>query len=220
MYYLVYKITNLLDGKFYIGAHKTENKDDGYMGSGILINRAISKYGIENFKKEILVECSSKEEMYQMEKNLVVLCEDSYNLKYGGEGGWEYVNQSGKNKPKTPESLQRHREECIKAGIKCRDEKIGFHAYTEEQRKANATNANRKFYENGGVSSFTYLNNDPEFREKIKRKFKEIDHQKGTKNSQYGTKWIYNDEQKICKKVKKDEEVPEGWKLGRKIKFD
>ena len=55
MHYLVYKITNLVNGKIYIGCHKTENKDDGYMGSGKLIGAAIKKYRSRILSKGDLV---------------------------------------------------------------------------------------------------------------------------------------------------------------------
>lgn len=97
MFYLVYKITNVVNGKHYIGAHKTNDKNDGYMGSGVMIKNAIKKYGIENFIKEIMCECSSQEEMFAKEKELVRLDSTSYNLKYGGEGGWDYVNREKLN---------------------------------------------------------------------------------------------------------------------------
>lgn len=90
-YYGIYKITNLLDGKMYIGKHKTSNIDDGYMGSGMLLKRAIMKHGIENFHKEWLMFCEDEEEMNYMERVFVdqtwVDRSDTYNLKLGGEGG-------------------------------------------------------------------------------------------------------------------------------------
>lgn len=87
MFYTVYRITNRINGKTYIGKHKTLNLEDGYMGSGKLICRAIKKYGVENFNKEILFVLSSEEEMNDKEKELVKLDEMSYNLCDGGQGG-------------------------------------------------------------------------------------------------------------------------------------
>lgn len=88
LHYVIYKITNLLNGMIYIGQHTTTNIDDDYMGSGKYIVRAIKKHGVENFKKEILFECSSQEELNAKERELVndefVKREDTYNLVMGG----------------------------------------------------------------------------------------------------------------------------------------
>ena len=89
--YGIYKITNLLNGMMYIGKHKTSNINDGYMGSGLLLERAIKKHGKDNFRKEWLMFCEDEEEMNYMERVFVdqnwVDRSDTYNLKLGGEGG-------------------------------------------------------------------------------------------------------------------------------------
>ena len=57
-------------------------------------------------------------------------------------------------------------------------------------------------------------------KEQVKNTFKCINHQQGEKNSQYGTCWIYNDNESI--KIKKEElekYISLGWNKGRKIKF-
>jgi hypothetical protein len=54
MTWYIYEITNNINGKTYIGLHHLVPKDK-YMGSGILIKKAISKYGKDNFRKVILV---------------------------------------------------------------------------------------------------------------------------------------------------------------------
>lgn len=99
MFYIIYKITNTINGKFYIGAHSTENLDDGYLGSGTAIRKAIKKYGKESFIKEIIHYCDSEDSMYNLEEQLVVVGEHTYNLTLGGKGGWSHIDSSGDNNP-------------------------------------------------------------------------------------------------------------------------
>ena len=94
MFYTIYKINNKINHKFYIGMHITDNINDSYMGSGKLIKQAITKYGIENFTKEILHVFDNELDMRDKEKELVVLNEMSYNLCDGGKGGFGYINRS------------------------------------------------------------------------------------------------------------------------------
>jgi hypothetical protein len=98
VFYTIYKITNKLDGKIYIGKHQTKDLNDNYMGSGKLITRAIKKYGIENFEKEILFVFNNETEMNLKEAELVsdefVKEDTNYNLCPGGHGGFGYLNDS------------------------------------------------------------------------------------------------------------------------------
>ena len=92
MKYTIYKTTNLINNKIYIGTHITDNPNDSYLGSGTVLKRAIEKHSKVNFNKEILFIYDNKEDMYNKEKELVdanfVKRKDTYNLKLGGEGGW------------------------------------------------------------------------------------------------------------------------------------
>jgi hypothetical protein len=99
-YYTVYKTTNMINGKIYIGCHQTENLDDDYLGSGLHLGRAIDKYGRESFKKEILHFCESVEDMFSMESKIVnedfIQRKDVYNIKKGGEFGWSHNANTGR----------------------------------------------------------------------------------------------------------------------------
>jgi hypothetical protein len=98
MYYYLYKITNIRNNRYYVGIHKTENLLDGYMGSGKLIKAAIRKYGLDSFRKEILIFCNSYRELLDVERGFVnslfVGKLSSYNLKLGGKGGFDYINNN------------------------------------------------------------------------------------------------------------------------------
>ena len=90
-YFLIYKTTNQINQKFYIGKHETYNLDDGYLGSGVVLNAAIKKYGVTNFTKEILHIFDNKNQMESKEKDLIneTLLSDPmcYNIALGGQGG-------------------------------------------------------------------------------------------------------------------------------------
>jgi hypothetical protein len=89
MRYIIYKITNQINEKYYIGRHATKNVNDSYMGSGIGIINAIKKYGKENFTKEIIAETDSRDALWELEKEIVnkdvVKDPMSYNNAYGGK---------------------------------------------------------------------------------------------------------------------------------------
>lgn len=67
MYY-IYRITNKVNGKTYIGQHKYKKLNDSYMGSGVYLKAAKKKYGIENFEKFLIQYCYSKEETDKAER--------------------------------------------------------------------------------------------------------------------------------------------------------
>lgn len=101
MYYTVYKITNTVNGRIYVGTHITSNLEDGYLGSGMLITKAVKKYGESAFRKEIIHMFDNMDDMFIKESEIVnesfVADKNTYNLKVGGNGGWDYVNKQGLN---------------------------------------------------------------------------------------------------------------------------
>ena len=113
MEHVIYRITNMINGKKYIGKHSTTDVYDGYFGSGIAIKQAINKYGIDNFKKEIICYCNNEEELKEMEKYHIKkegTFSKGYNLTLGGEGilGYKHTEDSIR---KASDSRKRYYEE-------------------------------------------------------------------------------------------------------------
>ena len=83
-YHYLYQITNIANGKIYVGIHSTTNLNDGYSGSGKVIIRAIEKSGEENFIKEIKCFYKNREELAKAENEIVneefIKDENTYNL--------------------------------------------------------------------------------------------------------------------------------------------
>lgn len=98
---IIYKTTNLIDGKFYIGQSSKNNPK--YLGSGKYLIRALKKYGKENFKKEIIEHCINRDHLNEREifwiKELKAQDHNiAYNIVDGGLAGdlGEYANNKKK----------------------------------------------------------------------------------------------------------------------------
>lgn len=109
-YHFIYKTTNLINNKYYIGMHSTDNLNDGYLGSGSRLWRSIKHYGKENFKVEILEHLSDRKTLKQREAELVheELLKDSLcmNLALGGGYQWP-TSQTPKARLSRTEGLKK-----------------------------------------------------------------------------------------------------------------
>jgi hypothetical protein len=170
------------------------------MGSGNLITRAIQKYGVENFSKEILHVFSTEEEMNQKEKELVVVSEETYNLCEGGKGGFGYINA---NKLSYPVSkLNKARLAKLQANSEFRE--IMSNAAKKASKASwktlsKWTEEERKLY----FTSKSFLGKH--HTEETKRKISEANkiNQKGHRNSQYGKPRSAETKKKISETLKK-----------------
>lgn len=203
MYYIIYKITNKLDGKFYIGKHKTKDLADGYMGSGKLIKRAIEKHGKENFEKTIIHIFETEAEMNEAEKRLVVLGEGSYNLCPGGQGGFGFVNANKLNRRCSKEELLQQLEKAkVVLAEKRKD---------EDWRKSYS--AKISMSTRGREPSFLGKKHSEQTKKLISESRKKSGLGSGSTNSQYGTKWVTDGVNN--KKISNQSSIPDGWYYGR-----
>ncbi len=208
MYFYLYKITNLLNNKIYVGVHKTSNIDDNYMGSGRILTSAIKKYGIENFKKEILEYFDSSEKMFEREKEIVneefLSRPDVYNLRRGGQGGFDLINKSEEILKKRNTKIARNRDNKSQiAGL--------LLAKTKDSYRKNISLSLKERYKNE-PGNFKGKSHSTESKKLMSAKAKER-LSDPTKNSQFGTMWITNGIEN--KKVLKESVIPNGWYKGR-----
>jgi hypothetical protein len=201
MFYIIYKTINLVNNKFYIGKHQQlidPYQFDGYYGSGTQIQRAIKKYGKENFIRETLFVFDNASDCLLKEEEIVSphfgkpYC---YNMRSGGIGGFEHINTD----PEKRKQVSKKSSDTNK-GI-CR------HIPTQEEREA-SRQRNLKMKE---------LGIGPYHPDIIKKAAKNINRQaiaekvSGSNNGSYGTKFYYNLITKEKKRFRPDNVIPGGW---------
>lgn len=179
--------------------HSTNDLNDGYVGSGKRLWYSIKKYGLENFKCEILEFSPDRSSLKKREKDIVN--EDTLNdhmcmnLKLGGEGGF---------------SNEEHKKKFHSSGG--RTVRLFFHKLHNDKMKNDIEYRNKVIDKLKGNKSFS----GKKHKEESKKKIGESNSikQMGEKNSQFGTCWITNGKEN--KKIKKETTIPIGWFLGRK----
>lgn len=74
-FHFVYKTTCKPTGKYYVGMHSTDDMEDGYLGSGLRLQRSVKKYGREDHVREILEDCSKQGRKFlrEREKEIITL---------------------------------------------------------------------------------------------------------------------------------------------------
>lgn len=219
MYGYVYETTCLVNGKKYIGQHKSETFDEKYYGSGVAFLNALNKYGKENFKVKVLEECQSLEELDAAESRHIIesqACErdDYYNLtrcahqpqldantrKRMSESAKARCNDAFKERMSELHSGKTLSEEHRKTISTMCKERVW-----SDEVKAKMSESAKKAWANG--REFVGHEMTPE----LKQFFSEL----GT-TVHKGTRWINNGT--INKQVKPEvaeQYVAEGWKYGR-----
>lgn len=188
----VYKITNLVNGKIYLGVHISNEFDPTYYGSGKLIKRAIEKYGKENFTIEVLEEFDDIDlafdyEHYVIDELDAVNDDMYYNLAPGGHGGfykgnrhiWELypwaLEEAGKNISRSLKGRRWMNRDGV--GKKVRPEEVEQHLSegwvigTPPNWSHNSPGARNTIWVNNGIEQHRvrpdeledYLNNDYHF---------------------------------------------------------
>lgn len=210
MFYVIYKTTNTVNGKIYIGKHRTKNLNDKYLGSGKLLQHAIKKYGIENFTKEIIHICHTEDEMNLKEREIVTeefcLRTDNYNVCVGGAGGFSYINRLGANYNKEknkkisplgkPDFVKKYKEDILKGS-------------------KNGNKKKTELIKQGLINPKTFLGKNHTDETKKKMSLSKKGKGLNDKNSQYGSMWITDGLNN--QKIKKESDIPDGWYKGRTV---
>lgn len=112
-YGYVYETKNLINGKIYIGQHKSSKHDKKYFGSGTYFLKSFKKYGVENFENTILEWCFDAESLNRSEIKWISkknsLYPNGYNITPGGSFGDTFTYKSSSDKDKLRRNMSKNR---------------------------------------------------------------------------------------------------------------
>ena len=153
MFHYIYRITNTMNGMYYVGMRscRCEISEDHYFGSGKYIKNAIKKYGRHAFTKEIVAVVESRELLALLESEIVdeefVARMETYNMATGGVGGKTYA---GTINPQL--GAKRSSSGCRNMSIAAKNRKYSPDGLLRRQESTREMTKNRKrTYSRGGA---------------------------------------------------------------------
>lgn len=218
---IIYKTTNLINGKIYIG--KDSKNDPTYLGSGLLLKKAIEKYGIDNFKKEIIEELTDEKilddreifwilELNSTDRNI------GYNIARGGTGGDTISKHPNKKEilenrnKKVSEGLKGH-EVSKEAREKQSKSHTGWFDRLSEDEKKNYRNIMSE-----KMKDFYNKNEHHTKGKKLTKEHKEKLSQKAKENNFGGDNWSSLSDEERKKRSNKLSQSKIGRKLSKETK--
>lgn len=222
MYGYIYETTNLVNGKKYIGKHKSNKINKTYLGSGVALKKAIKKYKKENFKVKIIEKINTNQkdldlrEMYWIRFFDAVANKKYYNRSYGGENeGWFGVNQAIKEKGGLSEETKR---KMSKSRMGEKHPMYGKHHSEKSKEKMRKIKKGKKTSKETRKKQSDALKGEKAYwfgkhlTEETKRKLSEV-----RKGKNINRRWINNTQtNKYVLKTEIEKYLQQGWKLGMK----
>lgn len=210
-HHIVYEITNTINGKKYIGKHSTFDLNDGYLGSGLAIQRAVAKYGKEAFEKIILRSFDTSEEAFTYEKEIItkeiVESDLYYNMSFGGIGGGIIFTESVRK------SMS---DAAIKRCAEGRHSQLGKPKTKTQIEKMNNTNHEKWSKDPTSHNRYGTKHSD-EARKNLsiaaRKRYRSPEEKVRLGKSTGGSSWYNNGT--INKRIKSGEVAPEGYTKGR-----
>jgi hypothetical protein len=210
-YHYLYKTVCTVTNRYYVGMHTTDDMDDGYIGSGKILQRSIAKYGREAHRRIILAFYDSREAVATAEKEMVteefLQLPEVMNLKLGGESGRGWTVEQQRLNNKKSQAAQKILQQDPEWAMR---------------RSAATSRSLRSQYAEGRrhVKVKPHIPGTFRHSAETKRAISLITSaaQQGKGNSQFGTCWIWHElvGNKKCKKNDLPLYIEQGWIKGRK----
>ena len=183
----IYKTTNIINGKFYVGQSLYD--DPKYLGGGNLIKKAIKKYGKENFHKEIIDICFSRDQLNEREVYWIEKLDSrnpsvGYNMAKGGPAF--HITEDSKKKISNTLKGKYTGENSYRYGIKLTDQHKN--CISESNKGKKISDETRKKISESNLGKVLSLETRKKLSEKHKGKSLSDNHKKNIGNGLLGRK--------------------------------